>query len=157
MKTHYNDLKLAETTSPVHTRDVRRLLTAFQKVLENYDRLETAGEGDNNADFQGFYELLYGSGMVMKGFDGPLFDSSIGRLVVNPTVAPVMMKQANLLTLRMVLHTLARGYRATECGGGYPYFDEAYRSGGLKEIYNRLDLFCADAEDRSSKTLGEEI
>jgi len=157
MKTHYDDSKLATTTSEIHLEDGRKLLQAFQKVLENFDRRGMDVQGDSDLDFDKFYKLLYGSGMVMSDFDGPLFDRSIGRLIVNPIIAPAMMRQANLLTIRMVLHTLARGYRATECGGGYPYFDEAYRSGGLREIFNRLEMFCAAAEDDGSNTLYEEI
>jgi hypothetical protein len=157
MKTHYTNSKLATTDSSIFLDDARKLITTFSKVLANFDRRGTDAQGDDAQDFERFYELLYGSGMVMSDFNGPLFDLSIGQLIFNPVVAPVLVRQANLLTIRMFLHTLARGYRATEFGGGYPYFDRAYRSGGLREIFNRLERYYEVAADDESKTLYEEI
>jgi hypothetical protein len=45
----------------------------------------------------------------------------------------------------MFTHTLARGHRGTYFGSGYPYFDRAYRSGGLRALMERLDELCATA------------
>jgi hypothetical protein len=91
--------------------------------------------------------------MVMTDFDGCLFYKGPGRLIENALVAEVMMSRANLLTIRMFLHTMARGYRACEPGYGFPCFAEAYKSGGLKALLDRLDWLCEVAETNESETL----
>ena len=137
----------------MYLSDARQLLIAAQKVFSNFEQFGTYRESNGDEDFTRFIRLLYQSGMVMCDFDGLLFDRGPGQLLFDSKVATVIINRVNLLTLRMFVHTLCRGHRATWAGYGYPYFDKAYKSGGLKAIFDRLEWFCEVAENNKSKTL----
>lgn len=84
----------------------------------------------------------------MTDFDGPFFSKGPYQWVFDRGLAPQLFRKANLETLRMYLHTLQRHMKWGYAGAGVPGFDEAYRSGGLKAIVDRLDELIR-AKDQS--------
>ena len=143
----------AKTDSEVFLDDAHEVVDTGREFLRRLDEYGTEPTDETSRVFSGFVEAIYGAGMVMSDFNGPLFDSGPGRLIFDREVAAAIVRRANLLTVRMFLHTLARGHRATEFGN-YSYFDEAYESGGLKCLLDRLDEFCRVAKAAVSKTIG---
>jgi len=60
-------------------------------------------------------------------------------LFIDQPTAAAILPRANLLTLRMVLHTLARAFRHSDIGSTYGPFEDAFRSGALDLIVARLE------------------
>ncbi len=135
----YSETVPAAVESPVPVNDAVQVVELGRKVLARFDRDGLEGGGKAEKDFSAFVKSLYGAGFVMTDFDGPLFDRGPMQLLFAPGLASVVAQAANVMTLRMFMHTLARGHRATYAGSGYPYFDRAYRSGGLRALIDRLD------------------
>lgn len=100
--------------------------------------------------FGEFRAALYSAGFVMTDFNGPLFSRGPLQYILDPDIARQVAERSNLLTIRMHLHTLVRAHAASDQGIGFPWFDEAFSSGGLPALIERLDSLChrAKAEDR---------
>ena len=132
---------------PVPYNEAIRVVHSARQLLARFDRHGTAEHDVTERIFGRFLRTLYVANIVMGDFDGPLFDRGPLPLIFTAGVANVFARAANLLTVRMCLHTLARGHRAVYCGG-YPYFDTAYYSGGLRALVDRLEEFCVLARRR---------
>lgn len=140
-----SDESAATVESLVHLQDALQVAEQGRELLACFDRYGTADHASTTTAFDAFLAGLYGADFVMTDFDGPLFDRGPMHLIFTPGLAALVARAANLMTLRMFTHTLARGHRGTYGGSGYPYFDRAYRSGGLRALIERLEEFCAAA------------
>jgi ADP-ribosylglycohydrolase/fructose-1,6-bisphosphatase/inositol monophosphatase family enzyme len=128
-----------ETPAPA---DLRALIAAGRALLA---RWHACGDGplpnqeDDTPEFDAVHDWLYGAGMVMTDFDGPAFSAGPWALFLDQPTAAAVIPRANLLTLRMVLHTLARAFRHSGIGSTYGPFEDAFRSGALDLIMTRLE------------------
>ena len=151
----YTDSSPATLESAIDLNDAIRMVSRGRTLLACFDRYGTGDHARTTKALHGFLEALYGAGFVMSGFDGPQFDIGPMYLMFTPGVAPLVVMVSNLLTIRMFAHTLARGHRAADGGDGYPYFDRAYRTGGLRALIERCDQFCESARRQGCNYLRE--
>ncbi len=125
--------------------DLRALIAAGRALLV---RWHACGEGPlperPDPMFSAFQDLLYGAGMVMTDFDGPAFCTGPYGLFMEQPTAAAILPRANLLTLRMVLHTLARAFRHSDIGSTYGPFEDAFRSGALDLIMTQLEQVAGE-------------
>ena len=105
--------------------------------------------------FEAFIKALYSAGFVMTDFNGPLFARGPLLYLFDRDLGPRVAASANLITIRMFLHSLVRGHRATDCGIGFPYFDEAWASGGLAALIERLSRLCERAREADMMELDD--
>ncbi|MBF0335651.1 MAG: hypothetical protein HQL40_18760, partial [Alphaproteobacteria bacterium] len=82
----------------------------------------------------------------MTDFDGPNFFAGPYRWIEDPELAPRLMRSANLLTIRMYLHTMERAYRWSDPWEGFGAYETAFRSGGLAALLDRLALLLAEGD-----------
>ena len=151
-----DDESAARVASPVHLQDATEAAERGRELVACFDRHGTEEHPRTTKSLSAFIAALYGVGFVMTDFDGPLFDRGPMHFIFAPGLAPLVARSANLTTLRMFTHTLSRGHRATYGGGGYPYFDRAYKSGGLRALIERLEEFCAAARQRQQMVLQDD-
>lgn len=145
MKFTYSDESPAKAASAVRLSDALQVVARGRELLAGFDRHGVEYHPDTAPSFTRFLAALYGAGFVMTDFDGPLFDRGPMALLYTPDLAAAVARAANLLTIRMFTHTLARSHRSDD-SGGYPCFDTAYQSGGLRALIDRLEELCAAAE-----------
>lgn len=115
----------ATVDSPVFAQDVRELVAAGRRLLARWTRTGTHRPYPD-PEFDEFHEWLYHAGMVMTDFDGPQFAGGPFDLIMVRDLAPLLAAHANLSTLRMYFHTMARSFRHGDCGIGYGPFEEAF-------------------------------
>jgi hypothetical protein len=147
MKFAYTNESPATVASSIKLSDANLVVLRGHDFLTCLDRRGVDPNPDTTRAFGLFLEALYGAGFVMSDFDGPLFDRGPMEFIYEPGLAAAVGRAANLLTIRMFTHTLARAHRA-DCGDGYPCFDRAYQSGGLRALIERLEQLCASAQER---------
>jgi len=108
--------------------------------------------------FGKFHQALYGAGFVPGDFDGSTFDRGPMKLFLDPELAAILITKANLVTLQMVTHTLARSHRwGTMDGRDFNTFDEAFKSGLLEGLLERLDAFLGTAESNRLTEFSDDI
>lgn len=151
-----SDDSAARVASSVHLQDAVEVAARGRELLACFDRHGTDDNPRTTTVLDALLTALDGAGFVMIDFDGPLFDRGPVQLLFAPGLAALVARAANLMTLRMFTHTLARGHRGTHAGSGYPYFDRAYRSGGLRALIERLEQFCAMARCRQQPHLQDD-
>lgn len=149
----YRDDKPATFDSPIHVADALRVVELGQRVLKCFDQYGVKTHSSTSKAFDAFVKALCGSGFVVADFDGPLFDRGPMHFLFAPALSALVIANSNLTTIRMFVHTLCRGHRGTDGGEGYPYFDRAYRSGGLRALIERLANDCQVARERGSSVL----
>lgn len=133
------DSKVSVTDTRVVVRNGRELCHCF----DNCDATSDEHSPDLTWEaFDTFHNSLYGAGFVMGDFDGPSFGNCQMRWLFKRELASQIVHYSDLFTMRMFLHTMARGFRFTFYGSGHPYFDDAYASGGLLAIIDRLEMYC---------------
>jgi hypothetical protein len=155
MRFSYSDESAATVASAVRLSDAQQVVARGRDLLACFDRHGIDPHPATSQAFPPFLAALYGAGFVMTDFDGPLFDRGPMSLLYTPGLAAPVAHAANLLTLRMFTHTLVRANR-TDSSGGYPCFDEAYQSGGLRALIERLGELCAETEARHRTHMQDE-
>lgn len=153
----YRDSSLATFESPVLLADALRVVQSGRRLLKCYDRDGAHEESPPNKAFGAFHRALYGAGMVMSDFNGPHFSHGPIFFFFMQGLGGLLARSSNLSTLRMFLHTLARGYHVNAGGIRLPYFDHAYRSGSLQAIIDRLEQFCDLARARQWQHLQDDL
>ena len=147
----YQSSEYAVTTSSrIFRKDAERVVELGRGFLARLGRDGAELDPDVSELFGAFVQSLYHAGFVMTDFNGPLFSRGPLRYLLDRDLGPRVAAAANLLTIRMFLHTLVRGHQAADCGIGFPWFDEAWASGGLEALIERLASLCegARAADR---------
>jgi hypothetical protein len=147
----YGDGGTVTTESSVSVADSQRTVSLGRELIASFEAHGVEDHPRTDKAFSAFHEALYGAGLVMTDFDGLTFSNGPHQLIEDATAAPVVAQAANLLTVRMFFHTLARGYHWTDNGSGYSYFDAAFKSGGLLGLINRLEELCECAEKRGDR------
>jgi hypothetical protein len=142
----YTDDCPATVASAIRLSEALEVVRRGRAFLACLDRHGIEAHPDTTRAFGRFLEGLYGAGFVMSDFDGLLFDRGPMLLIYEPGLADALGRAANLTTIRMFTHTLARAHRS-DCGDGYPCFDRAYRSGGLRALIERLEQHCGTAQE----------
>lgn len=155
MNFSYSDESPATVTSAVRLSDALQVVARGRELLSCFDRHGVDPHPATTQAFRPFLAALYGAGFVMTDFNGPLFDRGPMSLLYTPDLAAPVARAANLLTLRMFTHTLVRANRS-DSSGGYPCFDEAYGSGGLRALIERLAELCAEAESQHKTHLRDD-
>jgi len=133
----------AGSGSRITLQDAREVVRRGRCLVGCFDRRGYEGHAKTDRALAEFLDGLYGAGFVMTDFDGPLFDRGPMELLRTPALAVQVVGASNVTTLRMVAHTWARGHHATYEFAGYPYFDQAHRTGALGAWVGRLDELCA--------------
>jgi ADP-ribosylglycohydrolase/fructose-1,6-bisphosphatase/inositol monophosphatase family enzyme len=128
--------------------DLRALIAAGRALLA---RWHGCGDGplpsreEDTPEFDAVHDWIYGAGMVMTDVDGPAFAAGPWALFLDQPTAAAILPRANLLSLRMMLHTLARAFRHGDIGQGYGPFEDAFHSGALDLIMTRLEQVAGEA------------
>lgn len=128
----------AVVDSQVYADDVQELVAAGRRLIALWTRSGTERLYPD-PEFDEFHDWLYHAGFVMSDFDGPQFAGGPLNLLYEARLAPLLAQKANLLTIRMFFHTMARAFRHSDCGSGYAHFEDAFRSGGLEGLLDRLE------------------
>jgi len=135
------------------TADVSELIRRARHFETVFVSMTKDNEDIVYAAFFDLVEALYGTGMVMKDFNGPTFDQGPFWLIRHKSFARLLRKNATLLTIRMYLHTMARGHRATGSMGGFPYVKDVVADGCFKAMIDRLEVLNAKALKNGQTTL----
>lgn len=150
----------AVTSSLISLSDARLVVRHGRALCDCFDDCDMETGGDcpepTNEVFEAFHMSLYEAGFVMGDFNGPQFSNGPLNLLFVRELAPQMIRHANLFTLRMFLHTLARSFRFGYYGSGYSPFDDAYKSGGLRAIVERIERYCDFAATKGWQDLQDD-
>lgn len=147
----YESAEYAVTTSSrIFRKDAEKVVELGRAFLSCLGKDGAQTDSEPAERFEAFVQSLYHAGFVMTDFNGPLFSRGPLQYLLDRDLAVKVAQKSNLLTIRMYLHTLVRANRAADCGLGFPWFDEAWASGGLSALVERLASLCerARAEDR---------
>lgn len=154
MKYETKNEKVA-TDSEISVISAKQVFEYCSTLLQRFSENGTEENSSTTQIFSKFLEALYGAGFVISDFNGPQFDTGPMKYIFMPGLAPLIAACSNLVTIKMYYHTLARGFRGTYYNSGYPYFNRAYRSGGLCGLNERLNKYIEYAEKSGSLYLIE--
>ncbi len=150
-----SETEKATINSEISLIDARQVFEYGKSLIQKFTINGTDERPSTTACFSKFLNALYGAGFVIENFDGPQFDSGPMKYIFTPGLAPLVSACSNLITIKMYYHTLARGFRSTYYDSGYPYFNRAYKSGGLTGLNARVGRYIKYAELANSLSLIE--